>query len=101
MRLVRFLSDLASIISFSPFITEVTGERIGENLKYLKRNEWFQKYLNNDESRKLIVSDKYVRNEIGKLNTKSIKRNPYKNKYQKYVRKVLQKKSQNIEIISG
>ncbi len=88
---MRLFLDLISVITFSPSITDVTEEDISENIKFLKKNEWFLRYLNHAESRKLIVSNKDVRFAIGKLNTNRMRRNPYKNKYQRKIQKAMRK----------
>ncbi|WP_079529588.1 hypothetical protein [Halobacillus hunanensis] len=86
---MKFLMDLMSVITFSPPITDVTEEDICENIRHLKKNEWFQRDLSHADFRKLIVSNKDVRFAIGKLNTKRLKRNPYKYKYQRKIQKVM------------
>ncbi|WP_163530074.1 hypothetical protein [Halobacillus ihumii] len=86
---MRVLMGLISVITFSPPIPDVTEEDICENIRFLKKNEWFRRDLKHPESRKMIVSNKDVRFAIGKLNTKRLKRNPYKYKYQRKIQKVM------------
>ncbi|ADH97776.1 hypothetical protein Bsel_0231 [[Bacillus] selenitireducens MLS10] len=71
-----FFTDLISMLSFSPFITNITEEDIRRNLKLLKQHTWFLHYLEDDSYRQLIISDRDVRQTIGSLNPKRISSSP-------------------------
>ncbi|MFA9559500.1 hypothetical protein ACERII_19505 [Evansella sp. AB-rgal1] len=93
---MRFVLNLISIISFSPFITDVTEEQIGENIKLLKKHQWFQNYLSNEEYRRLIIKDKDVREVIGRFNNKKMDNDSYHTKFQKKLHNVLIKRSKSM-----
>ena len=90
-RIKKFFVNLVSVISFAPFITDVTEEEISSNISQLKKNEWFKRYLEDDKYRDLIISNREVRSTIGNFNNNKIAKDPYNPIYQKKVSKVLEK----------
>lgn len=87
--ILGLLLDLFSFIAYGVFLKEVTEEKIGRNMEFLKRYEWFQKLLNDDQFKQLIIYNSDVRLVIGKMNRKKMKRNAYHHKFQKKIRKKL------------
>src|SRR5690625_1111096 len=77
-----------NIGDFLPFL-EANEEDIGRNLNHLKKYQWFQKHLNNEADRELIIHDKTVRKAIGKFNSSKLYRNSYQRKCQKRLHKIL------------
>lgn len=80
-----------NIGDFFPFL-KVNEEDIGRNLNHLKKHHWFQKYLNDEAYRKLIIHDKDVRKVIGKFDSNKLSRDSNQRKYQKRLQKVLMNK---------
>src|SRR5690625_7369662 len=80
-----------NIGDFLPFL-KVNEEDIGRNLNHLKKHQWFQKHLNNEADRELIIHDKGVREAIGKLNSNKLSRDSYQRKCQKRLHKILVKR---------
>ncbi|MEI3614163.1 hypothetical protein [Pseudogracilibacillus sp. SO30301A] len=81
---------------FIPSLINVSEEDIGENLKHLKKHQWFKNYLSNEEHKKLIVHNKNVRKIIGGLKTRKLEREPYLLRCQKKINKILIKELNNI-----
>ncbi|MBD7937555.1 hypothetical protein H9655_11025 [Cytobacillus sp. Sa5YUA1] len=85
----KFFLNLMSIISFSPFITQVTQEDVTHNLRKLKEYSWFNAYLENEIFRNLIVHNDRVRNVIGEFNEKRFSHCSYQKKMNKRLNAVL------------
>ncbi|ALC91673.1 hypothetical protein AM500_19205 [Bacillus sp. FJAT-18017] len=88
--LFDLLGSLGALIF--PFTKEVTEEEIERNIYFLKEYQWFQKYLDDDKFKNLIMEDEDVRFVIGTLNSKKMKKKTYYDKYQKKFQKILLKK---------
>lgn len=92
--LLLFISALVVYVNigdFFPFLT-VNEEDIGRNLDHLKNHHWFQKYLNDEAYRELIIHDKGVRKLIGKFKSNKLSRDSYQIKCQKRLQRVLVQK---------
>ena len=92
MKVKKILLDILGFVSFSGPYPDVYEEDISNNIKLLKKNQWFQGLMNDEKYRELVVRDKYVRYEIGYLNTERLQRNVYKDRYKKKIQKVLDKR---------
>jgi len=84
-----FIFAFLVFIQLFPFRKIVTGEHIGENLKKLKKHQWFKDYLNNEEYKNLIVHNENVRKTIGSFNTNKLGRESYLVKCKKKLNQVL------------
>jgi|SRR5690625_733420 len=80
-----------NIGDFLPFL-KTNEEDIGRNLNHLKKHDWFQKYLNEERYRELIIHDQVVRKTIGKCNSSKLHRDSYQRKCQERLEKVLVQK---------
>lgn len=78
---------------YLPALFTVDEEDIGRNMNQLKKYEWFNALLDQEEYRHFIIHDRDVRNTIGKLKTKNIDRKYFQHSYRKRLEKLLQKKS--------
>ncbi|MGP9039528.1 hypothetical protein [Cytobacillus kochii] len=85
----KFLLNFISIISFSPFITQVTQEDVTYNMRKLKEYNWFNAYLQNEIYQHLITHNERVRNLIGGFNTRRFNHRPYQKKMDKKLNAVL------------
>lgn len=92
--ILLFLFALIIYLNIGDFLPllKINEEDIGRNLNHLKKLDWFQKYLNNETHRELIIHDKIVRKAIGKFNTSKLNRDSYQRKCQKRLQKVLVQK---------
>lgn len=88
------------IVQPIPFRSEVTGEDIVENIRHLKKHQWFKDYLNDETYKSLIISNKYVRKTIGKFNTNKLSKEGYLVKCEKKLNRVLNKESKNVKFQS-
>ncbi|MBR7553601.1 hypothetical protein ACFFJI_11450 [Allobacillus sp. GCM10007491] len=91
MKLKKVLLDILGYISFSAPYPDVDTNDISNNLKVLKRTQWFQALMKDEKHRELIVHNKDVRYEIGYLNTERLKRNAHKDRYKNKIQKILEK----------
>ncbi|WP_208586149.1 hypothetical protein [Gracilibacillus suaedae] len=89
----NFVLNLLSIITFSPLITEVTEMEIEKNIRELKKYQWFNNLLEDEQYSNLIIHDKDVRETIGRFNYKKI----HSEAYQKKLHKILRKKVIHLE----
>lgn len=80
---------MISIISFAPFITQVTQADVTNNLRKLKDYSWFNAYLQNEIYRNLIIHNVRVRNVIGEFNEKRFNHGSYQKKMDKKLNTVL------------
>ncbi len=87
---MEIILDLLNLAVYIPFL-RVDEEDIGRNIQQLKRHQWFQDYLNDEQYRKLIIYNKDVRQTIGKFKTSKLSRDAYNIKCQKRLSKVLLK----------
>jgi hypothetical protein len=76
-------------IQLFPYRKIVTGEHVGENLKLLKKHQWFNDYLKDEKYKKLIVHNEHVRQTIGRFNTNKLGRESYLVKCKKKLNQVL------------
>lgn len=83
-----------------PFRSEVTGDDIVQNMRHLKKHQWFKDYLNDETYQSLIVSNKIVRKTIGKFNTNKLSKEGYLAKCEKKLYRVLNKESKNVKFQS-
>lgn len=90
--LLKIVRNFISIISSAPFWPDVDEADIGKNIRILKKYEWFQQYLENENFKELIVYDQDVRDRIGEFNSNRLKKESYQNQYEKKIRKILLKK---------
>lgn len=84
------------IAPFDVFRTD--EEDIGRNITELKKYQWFQNLLNNEEYKKIIVQDNYVRKTIGKLNTKKLKNKKSNSSYQKKIENMLEQRRNKTDV---
>ncbi|REB05152.1 hypothetical protein DVB69_15415 [Sporosarcina sp. BI001-red] len=89
--IIELISNISTII-FS-FLKEVTEEEIEKNIAYLKQEEWFQKYLEDDKYNELIFDTIEVRHIIGAFNSKKMSQSRYHRKHQKRIERELEKHS--------
>ncbi|MBB4823243.1 hypothetical protein HNO89_000461 [Sporosarcina luteola] len=82
--------DLLNFAAYIPFL-RVDEQEIGRNIQQLKRHQWFQDFLNDEQYRKLIIHNKDVRQTIGKFKTSKLSKDAYNSKCQKKLSKVLLK----------
>ncbi|SDM93148.1 hypothetical protein [Sediminibacillus halophilus] len=100
MKAIFYLFVFAVIVfvnigGFLPFL-KVDEEDIGRNIKYLKRQQWFQNYLNDDNYRELIIHNNDVRQVIGKFKRNKLDKRTYQEKCQEKLHKVLLDNLNNI-----
>ncbi|GIP63171.1 hypothetical protein J32TS6_17260 [Virgibacillus pantothenticus] len=82
--------DLLNIAVYIPFL-KVDEEDICKNIKILRRQSWFQNYLHDEQYQKLIVSNKHVRQVIGKFKIDKLHKQAYMIKCQNRLHKALLK----------
>lgn len=87
---------LVNWFAIVPLFSKVDEEDIGENIKHLKKHQWFQNILRNKEYQHLIIHDNDVRKIIGKFNSDRLNKDFFKNKYQKKIQSILLKKSNGL-----
>lgn len=71
---------------------KVTEDQIGENFRFLKKQQWFQPYLVDDQARHLIINDAKVRNLIGQCRIKRMNGSFYEQRYENRFRRLIQSK---------
>ena len=79
--IMTVIALLIIILSIYPYISTlriVSPEAIDENMKKLKQESWFKQYLNDDQYRELIIHNKEVRKEIGRLHTNKLNKKTYR-----------------------
>jgi hypothetical protein len=88
--------DLVNIITnfFSIFSKEVTEERIERNIVALQKIDWFRALLANETYHHLIHHNKDVRYAIGRLNLKKLKKDPSNPRFQRAIKRAIQKKEE-------
>jgi hypothetical protein len=86
------LLDVFSILMLSSISGSFSEDDTQHNIEQLRKTDWFQKYLNQQPYRDLLIFDKDVRKVIGRLNNKKLAKNPQRQAYQHIVTKVLQRK---------
>lgn len=84
--------DFFSILLFASFM-KVDEEDIGNSIRSLKKESWFQQFLTNDKFRDLIVYDEEIRTFIGKCNPNHLNKNRYANAFRRKLHKLLVKKA--------
>lgn len=72
MIFLKFLIGAALVIGINlfaivPLVSRTDEEDIRKNITDLKKYQWFQELLSNEEYKELIVHDSYVRKTIGKI----------------------------------
>lgn len=70
-------------------------EDISENLKYLKKQQWFLDYLNQENYYDFIIQNKRVRKTIANFKTRKLHRKSYLMKCQNKLHKVLLSEASN------
>ena len=85
--LLELIGSIGTLIFSS--MKDVTEEEIKKNIEFLKRYEWFQKYLEDNEYRKLIFGNDDARFCIGKLNIDKMHKVSYQNKWEVRIKKSL------------
>jgi len=98
---LRILIGLAVLIivnwfAIVPLISKIDEEDIEKNIKQLKKHQWFQNLLSNEEYRYLIIHDNYVRKTIGKFNSDTFDKSFFKTRYQTKLQNILQKKADQL-----
>ncbi|WP_240378006.1 hypothetical protein [Bacillus piscicola] len=93
MKVIFYLFVFAVVVfvnigGFIPFL-KVDEEDIERNIKHLKRQQWFQNYLNDEKYRELIIHNKDVRLVIGKFKNNKLGRVSYQEKCQEKLHKTL------------
>ncbi|ASK64178.1 hypothetical protein CFK37_19505 [Virgibacillus phasianinus] len=72
---------------------DITEKGIEKNIGFLKQEEWFQAYVNNEKHNKLIANNTRVRKEIGNINIEKMSKTKYYKRQQKRVENLINKKS--------
>lgn len=85
--------DLINIVTnfFSIFSKEVTEEKIEKNIALLQKNDWFRELLANEANHQLILQNTDVRYLIGRLNTKKVEKDPANPRFQRAIKRAIQK----------
>ena len=83
--LKKIFLNIISIISFSPFITNVTEDDISKNITQLKKNKWFKDLLQDHRFRQFIIHDREIRTVIGEFNSDTLMKNPYRKRYKRKI----------------
>ncbi|KAA0547148.1 hypothetical protein FZW96_14345 [Bacillus sp. BGMRC 2118] len=85
------LFELLGVIGqfFLLFSKDVNEEEIEKNIQYLKRFDWFESYLKDDDFNHLINHNTNVRYVIGTCNLTKVKKSRYINIYRKRIHKEL------------
>lgn len=86
------IADFFNLLIFLPFV-KVDEDDIGNSLRVLKKESWFQQFLTNDKFRNLIVYDRDIRNFIGKCKTNNLNKDRYANAFRRRLHKLLVKKT--------
>lgn len=68
-------------------------QEIEHNIGYLKKEKWFQEYVEHDIYHQLIADNKEVRRIIGLINTQKMGTLKYYQKKQQKVERVIRKKA--------
>ncbi|WP_085994284.1 hypothetical protein [Oceanobacillus senegalensis] len=87
--LLDLLGSIGTLVISS--MKDVTEEEIEKNIEFLKKYQWFQDYLDNEEYKHLIHENNNVRNTIGKLDTYKMVKNSYQQKWRRKIFKSLLK----------
>ncbi|MFC4025495.1 hypothetical protein ACFOUV_17060 [Oceanobacillus longus] len=100
MKVIFYLFVFAVVVfvnigGFLPFL-KVDEEDIGRNIKHLKRQQWFQNYLNDEKYRGLIIHNRDVRQVIGNFKSSKLDRESYQERCQEKLHKILFNKLNNI-----
>ncbi|GIN72925.1 hypothetical protein J14TS2_34000 [Bacillus sp. J14TS2] len=82
-----------NLFAIVPLIPRVNEEDIGENIKHLKKHQWFQDLLRNGMYRELIIHDQQVRKTIGKFNSNKLEKKSFTNRYEKKLQSILHQKT--------
>ncbi len=90
---MSLIFDLLELFSSFSLTKKVTEDDITENINYLKKQSWFQEYLENDRFRHVIIYDQKVRDFIGKLKTSKLKKDRYVYKTEHKLHKLLIEKT--------
>ena len=92
---VKMILNLLSLISFSPFVTDVTEKEIGKNMDKVKKQSWFQPYLQQEPFRYLVIHDPSVREAIGSFRYSKLDIPSYQKKCEDKLRHLFQQKIVN------
>lgn len=95
MGIAGILLDIFNLFVYLPFL-KVDEEEIGKNIRHLKKQDWFQNYLQHEEFRNIIIHDKDVRQLIGKFSEKKLRRPAYQLKCQRKLRNMIIKKLEEV-----
>ena len=91
MNLLEILIELLGlVVDFS--CINPNEKNVENNIRHLKKYQWFQFYLEDEKYRHLIIYDNDVRKVIGKFNVKKIDKDFYSFRCQEKLDKILTKK---------
>ncbi|WP_026571305.1 MULTISPECIES: hypothetical protein [Sediminibacillus] len=92
-----FIFVFLVFIELFPVRKIVTGEDVGENLKQLKKHQWFRDCLKDEKYKELIVHNRNVRKTIGGFHSSKLDSKTYLVKCQKKLEKSLIKELNNAD----
>ncbi|MDW0118573.1 hypothetical protein QTL97_16730 [Sporosarcina thermotolerans] len=92
--LLELIGSIGTLIFSS--MKDVTEEEINKNIGFLEQYEWFQAFIDDVHTNKLILENDKVRHVIGKIDIEKMWKNSYRNKFRKKLKVVLQKQTSNL-----
>lgn len=93
---LSLIRSVSTIIFFS--FKDITEDEIERNIEYLKQEQWFQQYLNDEKYKTLIIENVNVRKAIGRINTKKLSNIKYSEKQRRLIERELQKQFNYIHL---